>query len=101
MLIAVLILLLSISDALLTLTLISHGALEENPMMAPLVRGSAGVFAGVKLGLTGIGVLLLLAFAKVRAFGRSPIGTLLYAVLTIYAVLVAYELRLLYSLVGF
>jgi len=98
MLIAVVILLLSVSDALLTLTLISHGALEENPMMAPLVRGSVGVFAAVKLGLTAIGVVLLLAFARVRAFGRLPVGTLLYVVLTVYAILVAYELRLLYSL---
>jgi len=101
MIVAVVILLLCLSDAVLTLTLIAHGALEENPMMAPLVRGSAGVFATVKLGLTAIGVILLLAFARVRAFGRLPVGGLLYAVLSMYAVLVAYELRLLYSFVGF
>lgn len=101
MLVAVVILLLSVSDAVLTLTLISHGALEENPMMAPLVQGSVGVFASVKLGLTAIGVVLLLAFARVRAFGRLPVGTFLYMVLTVYAMLVAYELRLLYSFVGF
>lgn len=101
MVVAVTILLLSISDAVLTLTLISHGALEENPMMAPLVEGSVGGFAAVKLGLTAIGVMLLLAFARVRAFGRLPVGALLYVVLTVYAVLVAYELRLLYSFVGF
>lgn len=101
MIVAVMILLLSITDAVLTLTLIDHGALEENPMMAPLVRGSVGGFAAVKLGLTAIGVMLLLAFARVRAFGRLPVGALLYLVLTVYAVLVAYELRLLYSFVGF
>lgn len=101
MLVVVMILLLSVADALLTLTLISHGALEENPVMAPLVRGSAGSFAAVKLGLTGIGVLLLITVARVRAFGRLPVGTLLYVVLTAYAVLVAYELRMLYSVVGF
>lgn len=101
MVVAVTILLLSISDAVLTLTLISHGALEENPMMAPLVEGSVGGFAAVKLGLTAIGVMLLLAFARVRAFGRLPVGALLYVVLTVYAALVAYELRLLYSFVGF
>ena len=101
MLIAVMILLLSVADALLTLTLISHGALEENPVMAPLLQGSAEGFAAVKLGLTAIGVLVLMAVARVRAFGRLPVGALLYVVLTAYAVLVAYELRMLYSVVGF
>jgi hypothetical protein len=99
--VAVVILLLSVADAVLTLTLIADGALEENPLMAPLVRGSAGGFAVVKLGLTAIGVMLLMALARVRAFGRLPVGALLYLVLTVYAMLVAYELRMLYSLVGF
>ena len=96
MLVAVVILLLCVADAVLTLTLISHGALEENPVMAVFVRGSTGVFAAVKLGLTATGVLLLLALARVRAFGRLPVGTLLYVVLTGYAALVVYELRMLY-----
>ena len=97
MLIAVVILLLCVADAVLTLTLISQGALEANPVMAVFVRGSTGGFAAVKLGLTAAGVVLLLALARVRAFGRLPAGALLYVVLTGYAVLVVYELRLLYS----
>jgi Domain of unknown function (DUF5658) len=98
MLIAVVILVLCAADALLTLTLISHGALEENPVMAVFVRGSTGAFAAVKLGLTAIGVILLLAVARVRAFGRVPVGALLYVVLTAYGLLVAYELRMLTAL---
>lgn len=98
MLVAVTIVLLSFADAVLTLTLMSHGALEANPVMAPLVRGSPGSFAAVKLGLTAIGVILLMALARVRAFGRLPVGALLYVVLTAYAVLVAYELRMLISI---
>jgi len=38
--VGMLILLLCSADALLTLTLISHGAVEVNPLMAPLVTGS-------------------------------------------------------------
>jgi hypothetical protein len=101
LLVAVVILVLCAADALLTLTLISQGALEENPVMAVFVRGSTGTFAAVKLGLTAVGVILLLAVARVRAFGRLPVGILLYVVLTAYAVLVAYELRLLYSVARF
>ncbi|MGH8218155.1 MAG: DUF5658 family protein [Steroidobacteraceae bacterium] len=98
MLVAVMILLLSVADAMLTLTLISHGALEANPVMAPLVQGSPGGFAAVKLALTAIGVIVLMALARVRAFGRLPVGALLYVVLSVYAVLVAYELRMFFSL---
>ncbi len=101
MLIAVVILSLCAADAVLTLALISQGALEANPVMAVFVRGSAGAFAAVKLGLTAAGVILLLAVARVRAFGRLPVGSLLYAVLTGYALLVAYELRMLYSFAHF
>src|ERR1044072_8044163 len=42
--VGMLILLLCSADALLTLTLISHGALEINPLMDPLVRGSGQAF---------------------------------------------------------
>lgn len=101
MLVAVVILVLCAADAVLTLTLISQGALEANPVMAVFVRGSTGAFAAVKLGLTGVGVILLLAVARMRAFGRLPVGILLYAVLAAYALLVAYELRMLYSFARF
>src|SRR4249920_454136 len=49
--VGILILLLCSADALLTLTLISRGAVEINPMMAPLVKGSGHAFAGWKLGI--------------------------------------------------
>jgi hypothetical protein len=93
--VAVLILLLSIADALLTLTLMQHGALEANPVMALLVNGDTGSFAAVKIGLTASGVVLLTVVSRVRAFGRVPVGAVLYAVLAGYAGLVAYELWLL------
>ncbi len=101
MAVAVIILLLSVADALLTLTLVGHGALEENPVMAVLVRGSTSGFAAVKIGLTATGVLLLTWVGRVRAFGRVPVGVLLYVVLATYAALVAYELRLLHSIANF
>ena len=93
--IGTLIVALSCADAFLTLVLIGQGAYEMNPFMAPLVGGSAAGFALVKIGLTAIGVLLLTQLARLRTFGRIPVGAILYTVLLIYGTLIFYEFRLL------
>jgi hypothetical protein len=90
-----LILLLCAADAILTITLISHGASEINPLMDPLLEGSGQSFAFVKLGLTILGVVVLTAFARIRVFGSAAAGVLLYVVLVGYIALVGYELWLL------
>ena len=92
--VSILILLLCCFDAVLTLTLLNHGAYEVNPFMAPLVEGTGQGFVVVKVGLTAIGVVLLSVLARLRIFGRS-VGYALYVILVGYAVLVGYELFLL------
>src|SRR3954447_4971777 len=92
--VGMLILLLCSADALLTLTLISHGAVEINPMMAPLVEGSGQAFAGWKLGITALGVVFLTVLARRQVFGRT-VGAMLYGILGLYVVLVGYEVFLL------
>lgn len=96
--VAMLILLLCTTDALLTLTLLNLGAQEINPFMKPLVTGSGPAFAIWKMGLTSGGVIMLTILARLRAFGVLPIGALLYVVLALYVILVAYELWLLEQL---
>jgi hypothetical protein len=93
--VAMLIVLFSCADAFLTLMLIDRGAYEVNPLMAPLVGGSALAFAMVKIGLTSGGVILLTLLARMKAFGRLPVSLLLYTVLAGYGVLIVYEYRLL------
>ncbi|HWW79917.1 MAG TPA: DUF5658 family protein [Steroidobacteraceae bacterium] len=93
--VAMLIVLFSCVDAFLTLTLIDHGAYEVNPLMAPLMGGSALAFAMVKIGLTAGGVVLLTILARMKVFGRVPVSLLLYTVLLGYGVLLVYEFRLL------
>jgi Domain of unknown function (DUF5658) len=93
--VAMLIVLLSSVDAGLTLALVSRGAYEVNPFMAPIVNGSALVFTVVKVGLTAGGVILLTLLVRVRAFGKIPVSFLLYALLAGYGTLVVYELQLL------
>ncbi|HUQ11830.1 MAG TPA: DUF5658 family protein [Steroidobacteraceae bacterium] len=88
------VLLLSLADALLTLTLISHGAIEVNPLMDPLVRGSGRGFAFWKIGLTAVGVVTLILLARLRVWGRT-VGNVLYLALAVYIALVVYELFLL------
>jgi hypothetical protein len=93
--IGTLIVALSCADAFLTIVLVGHGAYEMNPFMAPLVGGSALGFAMTKIGLTAVGVLLLTQLARLRTFGRIPVGAILYSVLVIYGTLIFYEFRLL------
>jgi len=93
--IGTLIVALSCADAFLTLVLIGQGAYEMNPLMAPLVGGSAVGFAMIKIGLTAVGVVLLTQLARLRTFGRIPVGAILYSVLVIYGTLIFYEFRLL------
>jgi len=92
--VGMLILLLCSADALLTLTLVAHGASEVNPFMVSLVSGSGHAFAGWKVGLTAVGVVFLTVLARLQVFGRT-VGAVLYVILGMYAVLVAYELFLL------
>jgi hypothetical protein len=93
--VAMLIVVLSCVDAALTLSLMAHGAYEVNPIMAPIVGGSALVFTLIKVGLTAGGVVMLTLTARMRAFGKIPVSFFLYAVLIGYGTLVVYELKLL------
>jgi len=93
--VAMSIVVLSCVDTALTLSLMAHGAYEVNPIMAPFVGGSALIFTLIKVGMTAGGVVLLTLAARMRAFGRIPVGFLLFAVLIGYGTLIVYELKLL------
>jgi hypothetical protein len=92
---AILIVMFSSADALLTLALLEHGAYEANPMMRSLVSGPGLIFVLVKVGVTSGGVVLLTLLARMRVFGRLSAGVLLYLLLAGYAALLLYEFSLL------
>jgi len=96
--VGILIVVLSCGDALLTLMLMARGAYEINPLMAVLIGASATRFAYVKIGLTAVGVVLLTQLARLRTFGRIPVGFILYSVLMLYGTLILYEFQLLRQL---
>ena len=93
--IGLLVVALSCADAALTLLLIDSGAYELNPLLAPLVRGSAVAFILFKVALTGGGIVCLTLLARAKLFGRLPVRLIFYGILLGYIVLILYELSLL------
>jgi hypothetical protein len=93
--VSLMILLLSVADAFFTLTLIMNGAREANPFMAVVLRDFPELFAIVKMGLTGAGVLVLVAVARARLFHIMRVGFVLQGFFVAYVALIAYEWWLL------
>jgi Domain of unknown function (DUF5658) len=92
---AVGLLLLSIVDAFLTVRLMGDGAEEANPLLAFVLSEHPRLFATVKMALTGLGVLLLVALARARVFKVVRVSLFLYGLVATYVALVAYEAWLL------
>ncbi len=92
---AVSILLLSVADALLTLTLLLHGAYEANPFLAWVLGSHPHLFALIKMGLTGGGVVVLVALARARLFRCLRVGQILQLCLLVYIAVISWELWLL------
>ena len=92
---AIMILLLSVTDAFLTLTLIAHGGEEANPVMAFLLERTPQLFASVKMMLTGLGIVVLVALARARVFRVVRISNIIHWCLLGYVLLIAYEAWLL------
>lgn len=95
---ALTILLLSVADAFLTITLIMGGAQEVNPFLAFVLRDHPELFAVVKMALTGGGVVVLVAVARSRLFRIMRVGFVLQGLFVAYVALIAYEWSLLRAL---
>jgi hypothetical protein len=93
--VAIGIMLLSVADAFLTVTLLSIGAYEANPFMAPLLDGNATIFAALKVGMTAVSVLVMVALARYRFMRFVRVEVILYSVLALYFALIGYELWML------
>ncbi|HEX5049729.1 MAG TPA: DUF5658 family protein [Gammaproteobacteria bacterium] len=89
------ILLLSVTDAFFTLTLLTRGATEANPFLAFILEAHPKLFAVVKMGFTGGGVLVLVAVARSRVFSLVRVSTIMHWLLLAYAALIFYEWSLL------
>lgn len=84
-------LLLSVTDAFLTVRLLAGGAEETNPLLAFVLNEHPRLFAAVKMALTGLGAVVLVALARARVFKLVRASLFLYALVAGYLALVAYE----------
>lgn len=89
------IVLLSVVDAFLTLALLQGGAAEVNPVMAALIYQSVAMFATLKMGMTGAGVVLMVFLAQYRFMRLLRVEWVLYGVLLAYMGLIGYEIWML------
>jgi len=94
----VLILFLSVADALLTLFLIGHGATEINPVMAFYLNIGPYAFLTVKYLLTSLSVILLLICQNVflrtiKIYTRS----IFYLIIATFASVVIWECYLIFD----
>lgn len=89
------ILLLSTTDAALTLILMGLGATELNTIMDHLMNISIPLFVAAKIAITAGGVLFLLTHAHFHILKLTTGRRVIHALLGVYALLIAYELFLL------
>lgn len=92
----IIVLSLSLLDALLTLILLSRGAIELNPVMDYYLSHGPEVFLMVKYGLTGFSVLLIVLLNNVLRT-RYGLGTktLLHAFAAVFGSVVIWQFYLL------
>lgn len=78
---------LGVTDAFLTVTPLTDGATESNPVLDEHPR----LFAAAKMALTGFGVVVLVAVARLRVFQLVRASVFLQLLVIAYATLVDYE----------
>ena len=93
--VAVGILTLNVVDAFLTVTLMSVGAIEVNPLLDMIFEHHPALFAAMKMTTTGISILTLVALAHHRFMRLVRVEIILYLILVGYIVLIGHELDML------
>jgi hypothetical protein len=94
----VLILVMSMVDALITLMLLDYGYHEGNPPMAYLLDWGVEAFLVGKLALTAAGLPLLLVLKNYTLFRtRVRVGAIFVLFVLLYVALLGYQCTLLYG----
>ena len=91
------IILLSLTDAMLTLYLIRNGAAEVNPVMEHFLKYGTLPFLAAKYLLTTASIVLLLIYKNVHVFGTKIRAKYLFIVIfLIFASVVVWEVYLIF-----
>jgi hypothetical protein len=89
-------LVLTITDGVLTIELLDRNSEELNPIMAQLLGRSHHAFLAAKFVLTAAGLPFLVVFKNYRMFGtRFRIGYLFPAFIGLYLLLLSYQWNML------
>ena len=95
LLIVLLIVTFSATDAGLTLLILQKGGAELNPVMIWALELSSHTFFAIKYLLTALGLMTLVVHINFRIFRRLSMPKLLVALLGLYMLLVGYEFSIL------
>lgn len=91
MLIALLLILLCVADALYTILHVSEGGVELNPLMDGVLQRGPLLFFAVKFALTALGVFLLVLY------WHHPLGRVMFGgAVLVYGLLFCYQMFLFY-----
>ncbi len=85
---------LCVADAHNTLQLLLDGAMEVNLFMDTLIHKSAALFLAVKLGLTAVGLVILVGYHHIMLLNRIRIRHVIYSIFGMYVGLIGYELAI-------
>jgi hypothetical protein len=92
------IVLLSVTDAVMTLKILSHGGTELNPVMEAILAQGPLAFFAVKYGLTCVGLIICVLHIRHQLLRLIPMRAVLLLILAGYLVLVSYEISILLRL---
>ncbi len=87
-----LILVLCVLDAYFTLRYLAYGGKELNLLMLKLIEKSPGLAMAFKYAFTALGVIFILIHKNFIVFGRVRVYSFIYLILSIYFLLVLYEI---------
>ena len=87
-------LLLSCLDAAMTMKLLSLGAVELNPIMDELLKQGTKYFVGIKIAVTALCIIVLVAHNRFKIFNFIRVDIILITAVFIYLGLVTYEFYL-------
>ena len=87
-------LLLSCLDAAMTMRLLSLSAVELNPIMNELINQGTRYFIWIKIAVTSLCIIVLVAHNRIRLFNLLRVDVVLIAAVFIYFGLVTYEFYL-------
>ena len=95
MFMAVSLMLLSLADAFFTLNIIARGGTEVNPVMNYFLSHGIFAFVSVKVVLTAIPAVVLVASGNYKLFRLVRVRSIMAAAIGCYAGLIVYEIGLL------